>query len=95
MKMLKPVDNSVDIKFIFSLMNLINFSLGDEHKRRWIAEYSEQIIYVPKIDEQRAISSMIDDMTFELDELISKRKKYQAIKQGMMQELLTGKIRLV
>lgn len=95
MKMLKPVDNCVDIKFIFSLMNLINFSLGDEHKRRWIAEYSEQIIYVPKIDEQRAISSMIDDMTFELDELISKRKKYQAIKQGMMQELLTGKTRLV
>ena len=95
MKMLKPVDNSVDIKFIFSLMNLINFSLGDEHKRRWIAEYSEQIIYVPKIDEQRVISSMIDDMTFELDELISKRKKYQAIKQGMMQELLTGKTRLL
>jgi type I restriction enzyme S subunit len=93
--MLKPVDNSVDIKFIFSLMNLINFSLGDEHKRRWIGEYSKQIIYVPKIDEQRAISSMIDDMTFELHELILKRKKYQAIKQGMMQELLTGKTRLV
>jgi type I restriction enzyme S subunit len=95
MKMLKPVDNSIDIKFIFSLMNLINFSLGDEHKRRWIGEYSKQIIYVPKIDEQRAISSMIDDMTFELHELILKRKKYQAIKQGMMQELLTGKTRLV
>jgi type I restriction enzyme S subunit len=35
---------------------------------------------------------LIDD---EIAALESKRKKYEAVKQGMMQQLLTGKIRLL
>jgi type I restriction enzyme S subunit len=34
-------------------------------------------------------------MDREIEALEQKRKKYQSIKQGMMQELLTGKKRLV
>jgi len=47
------------------------------------------------VDEQQAIAQILSDMDAEITQLESKKEKYQAIKQGMMQELLTGKIRLV
>ena len=45
--------------------------------------------------EQRAISSVLSDMDSELEEIEAKLAKVRLIKQGMMQELLTGRIRLV
>jgi len=47
------------------------------------------------IQEQKAISNTLSDMDTEITQLESKKEKYQAIKQGMMQELLTGKTRLI
>lgn len=49
----------------------------------------------PTIDEQNAIASILSSMDTEIAALEQKRDKYIAIKQGMMQNLLTGKIRLV
>lgn len=51
--------------------------------------------WLPKIDEQNAIAQILSDMDLEIEGLEAKKAKYQGIKQGMMQELLTGKIRLV
>ena len=45
--------------------------------------------------EQTAIAQIFSDMDTEIESLEQKRNKYKAIKQGMMQELLTGKTRLV
>ena len=95
MKMLLPASEEIDINFMFSLMNLIRFSLGDDHKRRWIAEYSKINVFVPEKDEQQAISKILSDMEDEINELETKKEKHQSIKQGMMQELLTGKTRLI
>ena len=95
MKMLQPVSEEIDIKFMFSIMNQIRFSLGDDHKRRWIAEYSKIDVFIPEKDEQQAISNILSDMEDEINELETKKIKFQDIKQGMMQELLTGKTRLV
>ena len=95
MKLLKPVSDEIDINLIFSIMNLIRFSLGDDHKRRWIAEYSKIEIFMPYIKEQKAIAQILSEMDAEITQLESKKEKYQAIKQGMMQELLTGKTRLI
>lgn len=47
------------------------------------------------LKEQQAIAQILSDMDKELEELTIKKEKYQHIKQGMMQELLTGKTRLV
>lgn len=47
------------------------------------------------ISEQQAIATILTDMDDQIQALEAKRDKYTAIKQGMMQELLTGKIRLV
>lgn len=50
---------------------------------------------VPKLDEQKAIAQVLSDMDAEIEALEEKLKKYKTIKQGMMQELLTGRIRLI
>jgi type I restriction enzyme S subunit len=58
--------------------------------------FQEFEIYLPStLDEQKAIAQILSDMDAEITQLETKKEKYQAIKQGMMQELLTGKTRLV
>jgi type I restriction enzyme S subunit len=49
----------------------------------------------PTKREQLAIAQILTDMDTEIESLKQKRNKYKAIKQGMMQELLTGKTRLI
>jgi type I restriction enzyme, S subunit len=46
-------------------------------------------------EEQRAIADVVSDMDAELAALEARRDKTRDLKQAMMQELLTGKIRLV
>lgn len=45
--------------------------------------------------EQQAIAAILTDMDNEISELEKKKAKYERLKQGMMQQLLTGRIRLV
>jgi len=47
------------------------------------------------IEEQSAIAAVLSDMDAEIERLEQKRDKYKQVKQGMMQELLTGKTRLI
>ena len=49
----------------------------------------------PEYDEQKSISDTITDMEKEIHNLEQQLNKYKHIKQGMMEQLLTGKIRLV
>ena len=51
-------------------------------------------VSVPKKEEQTAIATILSDMDNELQALTQKLEKARALKQGMMQQLLTGKIRL-
>ncbi|MFL0089531.1 restriction endonuclease subunit S [Tenacibaculum maritimum] len=60
-------------------------------------------VHLPKVffnipeskDEQKAIAKILSDMDTELEQLETKKAKYQQLKQGMLQELLTGNTRLV
>ncbi len=52
-------------------------------------------IPLPGYDEQTAIATVLSDMDAELAALEARLAKTRALKQGMMQELLTGKTRLV
>lgn len=49
----------------------------------------------PTYAEQTAIAQILSDMDTEIEHLEQKLDKYKMIKQGMMQELLTGKTRLI
>ena len=53
------------------------------------------LITLPSLDEQTAIVSFLSDVDNELDMLEHNLEKYCRIKQGMMSELLTGRIRLI
>ena len=57
--------------------------------------FNKAIITLPPIELQRYIANTITAADKEIAELEQKRDKYLLIKQGMMQELLTGKTRLV
>lgn len=49
----------------------------------------------PKLDEQTAIAEVLSDIDEEITALERRHDKTRALKQGMMQDLLTGRTRLV
>ncbi|MDZ7692262.1 MAG: restriction endonuclease subunit S [Balneolaceae bacterium] len=65
------------------------------HKNLTLGDIRKIEIPFPTLQEQKVITQILSDMDAEIQALESKRDKYQQIKQGMMQELLTGKTRLV
>lgn len=54
-----------------------------------------EFIIPATIAEQKAIANILSDMDNEINALEKKLEKYRQIKQGMMEQLLSGKIRLV
>ena len=64
-----------------------NIGMGDIEKLK--------IFFPNTINEQQAIAQILSDMDAEIIQLETKKEKYQAIKQGMMQELLTGRTRFI
>jgi len=52
-------------------------------------------IVLPTHEEQEAIAAVLSDMDTEIQALEQRRSKTAELKQGMMQELLTGRMRLV
>jgi type I restriction enzyme S subunit len=49
----------------------------------------------PTVEEQQAIATVLSDMDAEIVAVERRRDKVKQIKQGMMQQLLTGRVRLV
>lgn len=92
-KLLYPKHGRVSLKYVFERMQLIDFPLGN-YKRYYISQYRNLELYVPDYDEQRAIAAVLSDMDAEISALEQRRDKTHAIKQGMMQQLLTGRVRL-
>lgn len=93
MKILKPANSKIDLRFIYELMQQIDFPVGD-HKRHWIGEFQHLEILIPKPQEQKYISEQLTNIESEIKVLERKLSKYRLAKQGIMQQLLTGKIRL-
>lgn len=59
------------------------------------AAFGELAFKVPSLSEQSAIAAVLFDIDAEIAALEARRDKTRRLKQGMMQELLTGRIRLV
>ena len=93
-KILKTRSAETNLKFVYERMRLINFPLG-EHKRHYISEFHHIEIPTPKPAEQTAIAEVLLEMDAELAALTQRRDKTRDLKQGIMQELLTGRTRLV
>lgn len=65
------------------------------HQNLILDDIRKMNIPMPELNEQKAIVEVLENMEIEILNLEVKKSKYQQIKQGMMQELLTGKTRLV
>lgn len=75
--------------------NMLEKAIGSTFLEISKKDLAELDIIVPEFTEQKAIAQVLSDMDSEIEQLEKKLAKYQQIKQGMMQELLTGRIRLV
>lgn len=93
---LKPLIE-IDCKFIEEFVNInIKFSSESTGVPQLTApQVSKYKISFPTIQEQTRIATILSDMDKEIETLEKKLAKYKQIKQGLMQVLLTGKIRLV
>ncbi|OBW40463.1 Type-1 restriction enzyme EcoKI specificity protein [Chryseobacterium sp. MOF25P] len=56
--------------------------------------FRKLMIPLPKIEEQLQISDLLSTLDEKLEILLEKKTHYQELKQGLMQQLLTGKIRV-
>ena len=98
-KNLVPI--AVNTEFLYYLMTiqkeqLIQLCAGSTFLEIGKQQLQRFVITIPKdIEEQNAIATVISNIDAEIEALKKRREKIQKIKQGMMQELLTGRIRLV
>jgi type I restriction enzyme S subunit len=72
-----------------------NGQTGSQMNLNTVLINSTQISFPKSKTEQLAIAVILSDMDSEIEKLESQLTKYKNIKQGMMQNLLTGKIRLI
>lgn len=91
-----------DKGFIYAILNskkfetyLIKKGQGAAQANIGNKDIENYSMYIPKdVNEQVAIASILSDFDAEIKALEAERDKYALIKQGMMQKLLTGQIRL-
>ena len=97
---LVPSDR-IDVEFLYYKMsredkNLNNMATGTTISYLSREQFENYEILIPSSKaEQTAIANILSDCDSEVAALEEKRDKYKEIKQGMMQQLLTGKIRLI
>ena len=60
-----------------------------------MGDIEKLMLKLPPLTEQTAIAAVLTDMDAELAALEQRLDKTRTLKQGMMQELLTGRTRLV
>ncbi len=97
------VDNSMYVGFLLHLFKSwiiareieLHTSVGAQPSLSMSKIRSFKICIPKDVAEQKAIAQILSDMDAEIEALETKKAKYRGIKQGMMQELLTGKTRLV
>ena len=83
--------------FLFYIYQRTDWNTEDTTiARLYNNNFNNTCIHFPSsITEQQAIATILTKMDDEITALEAKKAKYEAIKQGMMQQLLTGKIRLI
>jgi type I restriction enzyme, S subunit len=92
--------DSYSIEFVYYFLilhqnNIYNKQTGGAQPHIHAADLTPILIAVPSLEEQTRIASILSDIQEEIILLEDKHEKALKIKQGMMQNLLTGRVRLV
>ena len=96
-----PIESNLDINFLYYMLLFSKGDLANSGQTGTQSNLNKNIVQNYTIslphtkEEQTAIASILSDMDAEIEELEAKRDKYIAVRQGMMQQLLIGKIRLI
>ena len=100
--LVKPIIDAYTAHFMFYVLESFVFkdflqqlSAGSTINHLYQKDLVKFELFVPTKDEQEAIAGILFDMDSEIHGLEEKFSKIQKVKQGMMEELLTGKVRLV
>ena len=95
-------NNNVDSHYIYQIIHLNNFvniildnCTGTSYPAINPKFLKTIPVMIPKKEEQAAIANVLSSMDKEIETLNTKLEKYRNLKTAMMQQLLTGKIRLV
>jgi type I restriction enzyme S subunit len=100
---IRPKDDAYDPQFFYYVLTsrifddfLIKLQAGSTISHLYQKDFVTFSFLAPAtLDEQSAIAEVLSDMDAELTALTQRRDKTRVLKQGMMQELLTGRTRLV
>ncbi len=99
---IRPIDGAFHPEFFYYLLCsntftefLVQLSAGSTITHLYQKDFVNFVYKTPTIEEQSAIAAILSDMDAEIAALEAKLAKARQLKQGMMQELLTGRIRLV
>ncbi|RYD78225.1 MAG: restriction endonuclease subunit S [Sphingobacteriales bacterium] len=76
-------------------IKLLNNVKSGSHQNLILDDIRKIEILFPSLTEQTRIATILSDMDAELEDLEGQLGKARKVKQGMMQELLTGRVRLV
>jgi len=90
----------IDLEFVHyfliePLKKIQNTTSGTTVKHLSHSDVENLELPLPPLPEQKAIAQILSDMDAEIEALEKKLEKYKQIKEGMMEKLLTGQVRLV
>ncbi len=92
-------DLNAEAEYLYYMLGQTHFSLYGRQAVKGYTLNKESLklveVRLPSRSEQTAIATVLSDMDAELAALEARRDKTRALKQGMMQELLSGRTRLV
>lgn len=99
---IRPLQNAYDSVFVYHILSSFVFknfldklSAGSTIIHLYQKDVGKfEFLLPPTIAEQKAISAILSEMDADITALEERLAKYRQVKQGMMQQLLTGKIRL-
>ncbi|WP_295624610.1 restriction endonuclease subunit S [uncultured Nitrosomonas sp.] len=99
---IRPINNKFDPLFLYYVLSsrifdefIAKITAGSTITHLYQKDFVNFEFLAPDITEQNEIALMLNAMDVELAHLTGKLDKTKSIKQGMMQELLTGRTRLV
>jgi len=71
-----------------------SYGLTDDRRRLYFQEFARIPVILPSVKEQKKIAAVIDNVDLEIAQLKRNSEALKKQKRGLMQQLLTGKVRV-
>lgn len=93
--------NQVDTGFIYQYvsqdkyrLNYYKITTGQAYPQISLKQVRNSIVPLPSLEEQKQISDILSTADEKLEILRAKKKKYETLKKGLLQKLLSGEVRV-